>query len=191
MQHSNSSSRYSSIPFSFLFEEARSRARGTSAPMPDAAPSADQRVGPAPVRVGLAELLGVLHGPVEWVFSLAERAALGDSVDISAIHRVRDAVRVRMVAAATDVAGNAPMERPRIRPADVLTVSGLLISTLDPATVQHVALCLGTRAADLFTAILQAEPALIASFVSPAAVPPPMPTCGCAAASSSGHPPIL
>src|SRR5437867_4480143 len=48
--------------------------------------------GDAAGRIELAELLGVMREPIEWVFTLAERHAQGDEVDIAAIHRVRKAV---------------------------------------------------------------------------------------------------
>lgn len=179
MQHSNPSSRSTSFPFSsslaFWLDEARARGRvraaAACAPAPEVAPgpSPEPAPHPAPVRVGLAELLGVLHGPVEWVFSLAERAAIGDGVDIAAIHRVRDAVRLRMAAAAAaDATGVAAMDCPRIRPADLLTVSGLLLGTIDPSIMQHLAMRTGERAADLLATVFQLDPGVVACFASPA-----------------------
>jgi len=169
----------------------RARTAAASGPAPDVAPSPiPEPASPlAPVRVGLAELLGVLHGPVEWVFSLAERAAAGDGVDISAIHRVRDAVRLRMAAAAAaDATGVAAMDCPRIRPADLLTVSGLLVGTLDPQIVQHLVTRAGERAADVLTSVFPLDLGLASCFASPGA---------CVAAHPFGvhaactHPPIL
>jgi hypothetical protein len=131
-------------------------------------------------RLELAELLGVLRDPIEWVFTLAERRAQGDPVDIAATHRVRDAVLHRVNAI---IVGAPWAEPPRIRPADLWTVSGLLIDTLDPSLVQGVMRGVGTRIADVLAAGLQFEPSLVAhlgraaaAFTGPDGPPPVAPS---------------
>jgi hypothetical protein len=110
-------------------------------------------------RLELAELLGVLRDPIEWVFTLAERRAQGDPVDIAATHRVRDAVLHRVNAI---IVGAPWAEPPRIRPADLWTVADLLIDTLDPSLVQRVMRGVGTRIADVLAVGLQFDPSLVA-----------------------------
>jgi hypothetical protein len=128
-------------------------------------------------RLELAELLGVLRDPIEWVFTLAERRAQGDPVDIAATHRVRDAVLHRVNAI---IVGAPWAEPPRIRPADLWTVADLLIDTLDPSLVQRVMRGVGTRIADVLAVGLQFDPSLVAHLGRAAApftapdVPPPV-----------------
>jgi hypothetical protein len=96
-----------------------------------------------PGAVGLldrAELLAVMRAPIAWVFTLAERRAQGDQVDLAAIERVRDAILHRVDAI---IVGAVASEPPRIRAADLLTVASLLVGTLDPAIVRHAVQTLG------------------------------------------------
>jgi hypothetical protein len=128
-------------------------------------------------RLELAELLGVLRDPIEWVFTLAERRAHADPVDIAAIHRVRDAVLHRVNAV---IVGTACAEPPRIRSADLWTVAGLLIDALDPSLVERVLRGVGSSIADVLVAGLPFDPSLVAHLGRAAAsipgphVPPPV-----------------
>ena len=110
-------------------------------------------------RLELAELIGVLREPIEWVFTLAERRARGDAVDIAAIHRVRDAIRNRVNAIAV---GAPSVGTPRIRPADLLTVASLLVAAVDPTLVQRAARGVGNSTADALVVMLQFDPSLVA-----------------------------
>jgi hypothetical protein len=110
-------------------------------------------------RLEVAELLGVLRDPIEWVFTLAERRAQGDPVDIAAIHRVRDAVLHRVNDA---IVGRPRVESPRIRSADLWTVGGLLIDALDPGVVERVLRGVGSSIADVLVAGLPFDPSLVA-----------------------------
>jgi hypothetical protein len=166
---------------------------GTDLPGADAAPGADPSVGDPETdvetdatdtadadaigRLELAELLGVLRDPIDWVFTLAERRAQGDPVDIAAIHRVRDAVLHRVNAV---IVGTPRAESPRIRTADLWTVASLLIDTLDPRLVERVLRGVGTSIADVLIAGLPFDPSLVAHLARGAAplpgphVPPPV-----------------
>lgn len=130
-------------------------------------------------RLELAELLGVLRDPIEWVFTLAERRANADPVDIAAIHRVRDAVLHRVNAI---IVGVPSAESPRIRTADLWTVSGLLIEALDPDLVERVLRGVGSSIADVLVAGLPFDPSIVAHLGRPAAsilgtgVPPVAPS---------------
>jgi hypothetical protein len=182
------------LEHTFLGARPSANAAPTSGDIPhaDAARSADLAdvdtdvdtdatdTGESVGRLELAELLGVLRDPIEWVFTLAERRALGDPVDIAATHRVRDAVLHRVNAI---IVGAPWAEPPRIRPADLWTVSGLLIDTLDPSLVQGVMRGVGTRIADVLAAGLQFEPSLVAhlgraaaAFTGPDGPPPVAPS---------------
>jgi hypothetical protein len=127
--------------------------------------------------LALAELLTVLREPITWVFTLAERHAEGDPIDVAVIHRVRDAVLHRMKAS---IDGVPPDEARRIRSTDLLTVGSHLIGTLDPRVVQRVMQIVGTHLADVFTAGLSLDPSLAELGREPAPsprpdVPPPVP----------------
>src|SRR5262245_19769154 len=132
--------------------------------------------GNAGDRLELAELLGVMREPIEWVFTLAERRAQSDPVDIAAIHRVRDAVLHRVNAI---IIGVPSAESLRIRTADLWTVAGLLIDTLDPSLVERVIRGVGSSIADVLVAGLPFDPSLVAHLGRAAAptvgtaVPPP------------------
>ena len=159
-------------------------------PGADPAPGVDPSIGDADTdvetdatdtadaggRLELAELLGVLRDPIEWVFTLAERRAHADPVDIAAIHRVRDAVLHRVNAV---IVGTPCAEPPRIRSADLWTVAGLLIDTLDPSLVERVLRGVGSSIADVLVAGLPFDPSLVAHLGRAAApipgphVPPP------------------
>lgn len=182
MQNSNPSPNPSSVPFPYCLSESLARAylraRETTAgaaptaadifavfargPEPessgDSAPDDDDPDAVAG-QVDIAELLGVMREPIAWVFTLAERRADGDPVDLAAIQRVRDAALHRVDAI---IAGAAPADPPRIRPADVLTVAGLLVGALDPAIVQRAAQIAGAGITDALGALLPLAP-LIAS----------------------------
>jgi hypothetical protein len=121
-------------------------------------------------RLELAELLAVLRDPIAWVFTLAERHAHGDPIDIAAIHRVHKSVLHRL----NSIIGDVPPddESARIRSADLVTVGSHLIGTLDPSLVQRVMQSVGTRIADVFTAGLQVDPSL---YLGRAAAPFPGP----------------
>jgi hypothetical protein len=110
-------------------------------------------------RLELAELLGVLREPIEWVFTLAERHAHDDPVDIAAIHRVRDAVRNRVNAI---MVGAPSVGTLRIRPADLLTVTSLLVAAVDPNLVQRAVRGVGNSIADALIVMLQFDPSLVA-----------------------------
>jgi hypothetical protein len=148
-------------------------------------------------RLELAELLGVLRDPIAWVFTLAERHAHGDPIDIAAIHRVHKAVLHRV----NSIIGDVPPddESARIRSADLVTVGSHLIGMLDPSLVQRVMQSVGTRIVDVFTAGLQVDPSLYPGRAAapfpgqgvPPMVPPswhlgalparPIAPCGCGA----------
>ncbi|HEX7836717.1 MAG TPA: hypothetical protein VF469_04590 [Kofleriaceae bacterium] len=125
-------------------------------------------------RLDVGELIDVLRGPIEWVFTLAERRAQGEPVDLAAIHRVREAIRFRLD---STIAGDGASEdRPRIRATDLLTVASLLVGTLDPAVVQRAALGVGGSIANALATVLQLDRSLAtyvaqtaASIVSPRA----------------------
>lgn len=154
---------------------------GGDIPGPDPALGADPAVGDfdsdatdtadmdAVGRLELAELLGVLRDPIEWVFTLAERRAQGDPIDIAAIHRVRDAVLHRVNAV---IVGGPRAEPPRIRSADLWTVANLLIDTIDPSLVERVLRGVGTSITDVFVAGLPFDPSLVAHLGGAAAAIP-------------------
>jgi len=119
-------------------------------------------------RLELAELLGVLRDSIEWVFTLAERRAQGDPIDITAIHRVRDAVLHRVNAV---IIGAPDTESPRMRSADLWTVAESLIDALDPSLVARAA-GVGTSLADALAAGLPFDPSLV---VDPGAAAAPIP----------------
>jgi hypothetical protein len=157
-----------SVPFPYCLTEAFSRAyvraqeaNPGAAPhprdilgalarghMPPGSPTASAGTaasdGAAPCAAGglldRAELLAVMREPIVWVFTLAERRTHGDRVDLAAIERVRDAILHRVDSI---IAGAVASEAPRIRSADLLTVAGLLVETLDPAIVRHAIQALG------------------------------------------------
>jgi hypothetical protein len=81
-----------------------------------------------------------MREPIAWVFTLAERGAQGDQIDLAAIDRVRGAILHRVDAI---IAGAVASEPPRIRAADLFTVASLLVDTLDPAIVRHAVQTLG------------------------------------------------
>ena len=114
-------------------------ARGHTPPGSPAAPAAagaSDSADPSATcgRVDRAELLAVMREPIAWVFTLAERGAQGDQIDLAAIDRVRGAILHRVDAI---ISGAVASEPPRIRTADLLTLAGLLVGTLDPALVRH------------------------------------------------------
>ena len=184
MQNSNPSPHVPSVPFPYSLSEALSRAylraRDTSA---GSAPSASDILaafarGPEPEPpdqaaiedsdpdavagyVDRAELLGVMRGPIAWVFALAARRAQNDPVDLAAIERVRDAALHRIDAI---IAGAAPADAPRIRAADLLTVASLLVGTLDPAIVGRAAQVVGGGIADALTQLLPLAPMIAGEF---------------------------
>ena len=118
-------------------------------------------------RLELGEVLGVMRDPIEWVFTLAERRAQADPVDIAAIHRLRDAVLHRIDAI---IVGVTSAESPRIRSADLLTVGGFLFDALDPSLLQRALRGVRTGLADALNAMLQVE---LAGQVASAAAPFP------------------
>jgi hypothetical protein len=123
--------------------------------------------GAAAAQHDVGEMLDVLRGPIEWVFTLAERRAEGDPVDLAAIHRVRDAVRFRLDSIIT---GNgAPEDQPRIRATDLWTVASLLIGKLDPAMVKRAALGVGGSITDALAKVLQLDRSLATSVAQTAA----------------------
>ncbi len=109
-------------------------------------------------RLELAELLGVLRDPIEWVFTLAERRAQGDPITIAAIHRVRDAVLHRVNAV---IIGTPDAEPPRMRAADLWTVGELLIDALDPSIVARLLRGVGTSLAEVLAAGLPLASSLV------------------------------
>jgi len=114
-------------------------ARGHTPPGSPAAPAdagASASADPSATcgRVDRAELLAVMREPIAWVFTLADRGAQGDQIDLAAIDRVRGAILHRVDAI---ISGAVASEPPRIRTADLLTLAGLLVGTLDPALVRH------------------------------------------------------
>jgi hypothetical protein len=119
-------------------------AESRGAPANAAAPPEAEASGADPAAVcgllDMAELLAVMREPIAWVFTLAERRAQGDAVDLAAIVRVRDAILHRVDAF---IAGAVPSEPPRIRTADLLTVASLLVGTLDSAIVRQAVHALG------------------------------------------------
>jgi hypothetical protein len=195
VQNSNPFPNLSSVPFPYCLNEALARAyvraREASA---GTAPSAsdifaafahahdpEQRSGTSavdgdePAAVGglvdIPELLGVMREPIAWVFTLAERRAEGDAVDLAAIDRVRDAALHRVDAI---IAGAAPADAPRIRATDLLTVASLLVGTLDPAIVQRATQIVGGGITDALSALLPLAPTIASEFMStPHACSPP------------------
>jgi hypothetical protein len=190
VQNSNPSQNHASVPFPFCLDDAVARAytrardacagseptaddihaayaaeqgaKPTEDPgdSPDIEPDADidDSESTDTARFDVRELLLVLRGPIEWVFTLAERATHGDPVDLAAIGRVRDAIRIRLASAiASD---DVPVDGSRIRSADLLTVAGLLLGTLDPAIVQRAATGIGSGIAHAITKLLELEPSL-------------------------------
>ena len=109
-------------------------------------------------RATFDELLRVFREPIEWGLAHAEQRAQGDPVDVAAIHRVRDAVCVRLASAISGIA--APTETPRIRATDLLIVAGLLVGTVDPAFAQRTVLDAGERLATALGTMLQLDPSL-------------------------------
>jgi hypothetical protein len=201
VQKSNPSPNLSSVPFPFCLSEALAsayaRAREAS---PGAAPSASDifgayargnipeqpsgasdgpgdDAGAVDGKVDIAELLGVMRAPIAWVFTLAERRAEDDPVDLAAIQRVRDAALHRVDAV---IAGAAAADAPRIRAADVLTVASLLVGTLDPAIFQHAAQLVGSGLTDALSALLPLAPAIASEFASPP----------CVSGAPNGHNPV-
>lgn len=144
-------------------------ARGHMPPASPAAPAeaeATDGVDPG-ATCGLldrAELLGVMREPIAWVFTLAVRRAQGDPVDLAAIERVRDAILHRVDAI---IAGAVASEPPRIRAADLLTVAGLLVGTLDPAIVRHALQALGGGVVEALGALWQFLPSTTGDAADP------------------------
>lgn len=144
---------------------------GGDVPGANAAPAADPIAGdvasdttdtadmPAVGGLELAELLGVLRDPIEWVFTLAERRAHGEPLDIAAIHRVRDAVLHRVNAAILKIPETA---LPPMRAVDLWTVGERLIDALDPSLVARVLHGFGTSLTQALAAGLSFAPALVA-----------------------------
>ena len=143
-------------------EEANARADVGAGDDADPADTAGQ--------LDITELLGVMREPIAWVFTLAERRAQGDPVDLAAIGRVRDAALHRVD---TIIAGSAPIDPPRIRAADVLTVATLLVGTLEPSFVRRAAQMLGDGIIEALAAVLPLAPMMkdIASAPGPGAEP--------------------
>ena len=189
MQNSNPFPNLSSVPFPYCVNEAvaRAYARARDA-LAGTAPSArdilaalaqahaldpEQASGdteidadnPAAVAgaVDIAELLGVLREPIAWVFSVAERRAEGDPVDLAAIQRVSDGAMYRVDAIIT---GADPSEAPRIRATDVITVASLLVGTLDPAIIQRATQIIGGGITAAVSAVLPLAPAIASELAS-------------------------
>jgi len=114
-------------------------------------------------QVDIAELLDVMREPIAWVFTVAERRAEGDPVDLAAIQRLRDAALYRVDAI---IAGTAPGEAPRVRATDVLTVASLLVGTLDPAIAQRAAQIVGGGISEALSALLPLAPAIASGLTS-------------------------
>lgn len=187
MQNSNPSPNLSSVPFPYCLNEALARAyvqareagagtapsasdifaafaRAHDPEQPSGATAVDgDDPGAVAGHVDIAELLGVLREPIAWVFTLAERRAEGDPVDLAAIERVRDAALHRVDAI---IAGAAPADAPRIRATDVLTVASLLVGTLDPAIVQRAAQIVGGGITEALSALLPFAPTIASEFAS-------------------------
>lgn len=96
---------------------------------PDA--SADHDDPDAGTLVTLDELLPVFREPVEWALARAEQHADGDPVSLAALVRVRYAYQSRLTWIVSG--GTLGEARPRFRPADVLTVIGLVAGSIDPS----------------------------------------------------------
>jgi len=199
VQNSNPFPNLSSVPFPFCLNEALARAylraRESGA---GAAPSTSDifaafahahdpgqpsgstaAAGDEPAAVGglvdIAELASVMREPIAWVFTLAERRAEGDPVDLATIDRVRDAALHRVDGI---IAGAAPADAPRIRATDLLTVASLLVGTLDPALVQRAAQIVVGGITDALSALVPLAPTIAGEFVSrPHRRPPVVPPC--------------
>ncbi|HEU4733442.1 MAG TPA: hypothetical protein VFT22_36365 [Kofleriaceae bacterium] len=104
------------------------------------------------------ELLCVFREPVEWALALAERRAHGDPIDRAAIHRVRDAFRLRLASIASGCTG--PTDGARIRVSDLVVIAGLLIGAGDPAIAQRAARDAGESLLDALAIVLQLDPTL-------------------------------
>lgn len=119
-------------------------AQSRTAEKPGSSADAGASAGADPAAVcgllDMAELFAVMREPIAWAFTLAERRAQGDAVDLAAIARVRDAVLHRVDAI---IVGAVVGEPPLIRAADLLTVASLLVGTLDPAIVRQAVQTLG------------------------------------------------
>lgn len=131
-------------------------------------------------RATLDELLRVFREPIEWGLARAEQRAQADPVDVAAVHRVRDAIRIRLASAISGIP--APTEAPRIRATDLIVVAGLLVGTLDPAFVQRTALDASEGLATALGAMLQLDPSLASTLAQAAA------SLGAAQAPRAPHP---
>lgn len=115
--------------------DPKTRPRGQAAAPRDSGEAPDSARPDAGERVTLDELLSVFRDPIHWALARAERHAQGDPIDVATVGRVRAAYQSRLVAFGTGGAlGDA---RAKVRPADLLTVAGLLVGSIDPAFAQR------------------------------------------------------
>jgi len=153
---------------------------GPADPHVDGAPSDIGEPSDVGARATLDELLRVLREPIEWGLARAEQRAQADPVDVAALHRVRDAIRIRLASAISGIP--APTEAPRIRATDLIVVAGLLVGTIDPAFVQRTALDASEGLATALGAMLQLDPSLASTLAQAAA------SLGAAQAPRAPHP---
>lgn len=187
MQNSNPFPNLSSVPFPYCLNEALARAyvhaRDASAGAAPSAsdifaafargpvqeePSGDTALdgddpGAVAGQVDIAELVGVMREPIAWAFTLAERRADDDLVDLAAVQRVREAALYRVDAIIT---GAEPSDAPRIRATDLFTVASLLVGTVDPAIVQRAAHSIRGAITEALSALLPLAPTIASEFAN-------------------------
>jgi hypothetical protein len=122
--------------------DEKTRLHDTAAPHAPAEPHedrarADRSDSATPARVTLDELLPVFRHPIEWALTRAERHAQGDPVDLAALGRVRAVYQSRLASIGSGGALGEALPKPR--PTDLISVGGLVISSIDPTFAQRIA----------------------------------------------------
>src|SRR4051812_45474905 len=122
--------------------DEKTRLHDTAAPHAPAEPHedrarADRSDSAGPARVTLDELLPVFRHPIEWALTRAERHAQGDPVDLAALGRVRAVYHSRLASISSGGALGEALPKPR--PTDLISVAGLVISSIDPTFAQRIA----------------------------------------------------
>jgi hypothetical protein len=128
------------------------------------------------------QALWVFREPIEWVLAHAEQRAWPEPIDRAAVHRVRDAVRIRMASSISGVLTSAAA--PRIRATDLLIIARLLARGIDPGIVRDMVRDVVERFTSALGMLFVLDPSLAcalaqiaASFApcAPIACTPPIP----------------
>ena len=167
--------------------DEKTRPHGTAAPHAPAEPHEDRgradRSGSAgPARVTLEELLSVFRDPIEWALTRAERHAQGDPVHLAALGRVRAVYQSRLASIGSGGALGEALPKPR--PTDLISVAGLVISSIDPTFAQRISIVARESLLDALAEQIQLGLAYAPGAAAPPCGPPRMPclvvsTCCC------------